>query len=377
MPATKYNDKFAISQSAIKDWKELSPKEWYDKWILKITTRRSSEAMDFGSLVDVLAFTPKNFEKRFIVAEVAKPSDKVVKIVTEVYAEILRINEDIDKIHKETFENSLKKDPLATTTVPVVTLPKKVLALSDENNIDIVKKFCLDNDHYANKPDQAYNDVLKKGTEYFEFLKTVGNKIVVTKQQKETAEELVKILYNDPVSKPFFTPKSTCEVLFQQGIFTDFVIEGFQNVELLPLKGLLDIIHINKKRKEIREVDLKVTQSAFKFLDQVWRFDYAMQHSFYYHLISEWKLTYKKGIYKDFVVMPPLNIVIDETEKLPYLYHYNMSDLMIKRLGFEGTKIKGWEGTLQEIAYHISTNDWSRPLEHIKNGYISVNLFKK
>jgi hypothetical protein len=75
--------------------------------------------------------------------------------------------------------------------------------------------------------------------------------------------------------------------------------------------------------------------------------------------------------------MNPLNVVIDDDMKVPYIYEYNKADLYIKRFGIENTPIRGWEDTLNEIAWHLGTNDWSRPKAHIVHGKLFINIFNK
>ncbi len=355
-----YFSKFAISNSALKDWKTMSPRKWYNMWIAKTAKRPFKAATVMGSLVDCMIFTPTDTEKRFIISEVPKPSDKVNLILTEILEHY----------------NDLNKNAALVNAKPdtKVKIPMKEPNLEDK---ELVVSFCIKNDHYAKKPDQAYNDVIKKGAEFFEFLKKSNGKIVVSVEEKEEAKKLQEILFTDPVSRPFFSPKKNCEVIFQQRIYTEFEVTGFENIDFLPFKGACDIIHFNHKRKEVREVDLKVTADAFMFWESIRKFDYPQQHSFYDCLIKLWLETYQDGKYKDYSVMNPLNVVIDNDLKVPYIYAYNSEDLHIKRYGIENTPIKGWEDTVKEIAWHMDTQQWDRPREHMLNGYINVRVFNK
>src|ERR1700761_1646550 len=95
-----YRAKFAISQSSIKDWKDLPPQKWYDKWILKTGKKKTGAALDFGSLLDTLCFTPKEYDRRFVICEVKKPSDNVTKIVTATFEHIKELNENIKLLNE-------------------------------------------------------------------------------------------------------------------------------------------------------------------------------------------------------------------------------------------------------------------------------------
>lgn len=363
-----YRAKFAISQSSIKDWKELPPQRWYDKWFLKKGKFKRSNALDFGSLLDTLCFSEPEFNKRFLVSDTKKPSDKVTLIVTEVYEHIQELNNNAKVENEKPAEEGKEK----------IIIPFKKLSLVD--NKEVVVKFTVQNDHYASKPEQGYNDVIAKGSDYFELLKKAGKRIVITKQQEDLARELKKILFEDKVCAGFFVPKKGCYVFFQVQIFAEFEVSGVEGVESIPVKGMIDIIHVNTKRKEVREVDLKFTNDVYKFNDYkgpVRMFDYPGQHSFYDFLLPEWLKTAEGGKFKDYTIMNPLNVVIDDDMKVPYIYEYNKTDLHIKRYGIENTPIRGWEDVINEIAWHLGKNDWSRPKEHIVHGKLLINVYNK
>lgn len=363
-PTSYTKGPFRLSQSAIKSWKDLAPSKWYDQWILGNRPKKSTNALSMGSLVDTLCFEPNQFGKRFIVSEVQKPSDTVCKILMDIFNHITELNSNVKGLNN-------------TEGQKKVVVPYLEVTLE---NRDIVDKFTKENKYYESKPDQAYNTLIKQGTEYFGFLKKVGNKVVITEAQKTLAQELKEILYTNPITKGFFIPKKDCEVHFQVSMFGDFPIDGLESIESIPIKGLVDIIHINHKRKEVREIDLKFTNSAHAFADYngpVRKFDYTMQHSFYDCLIHEWLKTFNEGKYKDYEVMNALNCVIDDDIKQPYIYEYSKTDLHIKRYGIENTNITGWENIINEIAWHIDKNKWDYPREHILHGKIQINIFKK
>jgi len=348
---TSYRDKFAISQSAIKDWKIMTPMKWYKTWVTRELSRPDPTATTIGSFLDCLLFTPDDIEKRFVVSQTTPPSEKVQLILSAVLTHFEQLN--------------------AHTALLDVKVPHKEPTLDDK---DLVMSLCIEHEHYKNKPEQGYNDVVKKGAEYFEFLKSINGRKVISPADNIIAVELKKVLMENPVSKPFFIPKKDCEVFFQTYIYDNYDVDGFDNLEFLPIKGALDIIHVNHKLKQVREVDEKFTESPYPgFYDRIKQMDYPLQHSFYDRLLKKWT----KQHYKGYSVMPPLNLVIDDTDKIPYLYMYDLDDLYIKEHGLEGTPIKGWKHSIEEIAWHFNSEDWSRPREHQLNGYFHVKTFRK
>lgn len=356
------NEKFALSQSALKDWKNMPPSVWYEQWILGKRKYKRKRTMDFGSLLDTLCFQPELYDKRFIVAECKRPSEKVEKILNDIFDHLSELNSNIKALNKKNETN--------------VALKKVALV----GNEDIIKKFCVSNDYYANKPEMGVNKIKGEGKDYFEFLKKIGKRVAITEQQKTDAEALKEILFNDPLTKWFFKKRKDTTLIFQNQIHADYPITGIENVEVIPVKGILDITMFNHAKKTVREVDLKWTDDVFNFNSYqgpVKLFDYGTQHSFYMFLMQEWLQVYEDGKYKDYAIMNPLNVVIDSTLKVPYVYKYDFDDLAIKKLGVEGTPIKGWADLLHEIAWHLNKNDWSRPMEHITQGSIAIKLFSK
>lgn len=362
MQDKKYRDKFAISQSAIKDWAVMAPSKWHKIWVTKEVPRPvAGSAASFGSVLDCLALTPKYFDKNFVVADVQLPSDKIQAIVTDVFNHIKELN-----------ANAAKINALPETKAKV---PDKEIKLDYP---ELIASFSLKHEYYVNQPQRALNEIMNKGQEFFTFLTKIDGKQVVSADDKKLADELKEILYNHPRTKGFFTAKKGCRIIFQERIYADLELSGFDNLDYMPMKGAIDIIHINDKLKKVREVDLKWTNDAFLFKDAIKRFDYPAQHSVYDFLLTEWLKTFEDGRYKDYTIAPPLNVVIDSDNKIPYLYSYNMNDLHLKRYGHESMSwLKGWEQVVNEIAWHMDTQQWEVPREHYLNGFMNVKVFHK
>jgi hypothetical protein len=363
MQTKEYKNKFAISQSAIKDWAVMAPSKWYKVWVTKELPRpEAGAAASFGTLLDCLTLTPKLFDKNFLVADIQLPSDSIQKIVTDVLKHIKELNANAERINK------LKKPEQPE-------VPMKELKLDYP---DFITAFAKKHEYYVSQPQRAINEVMNKGVAFFDFLVKTEGKLVVSQEDKKTADELKEILYTNKRTRGFFVPKKGCRVVFQTRIFADLELSGFQNLDFMPMKGAIDIIHFNDTKKTVREVDLKWTNDAFLFKEAIKRFDYASQHSVYDFLLREWLKTYEGGKYADYDVHPPLNVVIDSDNKIPYIYSYNMNDLHIKRYGHEAmTWFNGWEQTINEIAWHMDTQQWEVPKEHYLNGFMNVKVFHK
>ena len=85
----KYSSQFGISQSAIKDFLNKSPKKWHDIWINKQQDIDKNEnGFVFGSLLDTLLFSPETLENKFCIMNEKLPSEAVESIIKCAYRRI-------------------------------------------------------------------------------------------------------------------------------------------------------------------------------------------------------------------------------------------------------------------------------------------------
>lgn len=362
-----YADKFAFSQSAIKDWKFKHPQDWEDIWIdcLKEETRDNGKFL-FGSLTDTLLFDFENREQKYCIGEEKLPSSAVASIMNCVYEQV------------------------------------KVLCIEAENLpfIPTLEEFedvlvqCADS--YTNdEGKQGWNsrwlketrikNLIKEGEEYFRTLwKARGRKIISTEMNIQ-AINACEELNTNPITRPYFVATQDNIVLFQVEIFVPYKYHDDTYTTHVPLKGALDIVRIDLINKTIQIADFKTSMSVSSFPDSIKKFGYGFQLSFYQFLLHEWIKTYEDGKYKDFKVLNPINIVKDSKHK-PEIFQYRKRDLDIERFGnieyltetygsVGANKIKrGWEELLKEICWHWVRNQWNTTKEMYENGYNIVNL---
>jgi hypothetical protein len=345
--------KFALSQTAIKAWKDTPPNIWYKMYVTKELPRPQSNATKLGSYVHALILSPNEVDEKFVVYDKDQPSDSIIK----VFKRYLQLIED--------HNNQELKEGEELKSLPY-----------DLTNTDLLKQVCVEVSYYKTQLDRAIKE-LSKETAYFEFLISTRCRTIITSAEVEDAKALKEILLSDNMSKGFFVPKKNCEVLFEVKIEHELELPMDFELDFIPTKGYIDILHFNHKREEVREVDLKITDDAFNFHTVMRIFDYPSQHSFYDMLIREFLKVYQDGKYAHYTVMNPLNVVIDNDIRIPYIYEYNQNDLYIKRYGIENTNVKGWQDTVHEIAWHLEKGDWSRPKYHIENKKLLVNIFKR
>jgi hypothetical protein len=364
MQKTDYRNVFAVSQSAIKAFKTKSLQKFKQIYIDKEEDDDDDQdKFAFGSLVDTLAFEPNLIDERFYIpdSEVEIPGDKI-KII-------------VDKTYKEASEIVANKTILnAQGNLPEPLYVPNLIDLYDWQ--DIILKYAREIKYggttWSNTRilDNVYNDAYG----YFRMLGTAGGRSIITSRDNGDAIEMVDALRKSKDTQKYFVADENTTLLFQQEIFVNY---HYPNGMIVPLKGALDIIYLNHLNEEAQVPDLKTSFNTEGFKTQARSFDYVTQAAFYNFLIREWLKTYMNGKYAHYKILPPLNIVIDRTFKVPYIYEYDWLDIEIATDGSDTNNVTGWKNILNEIAWHIETGVWDRPRELHETGKIKLKIFNK
>lgn len=330
MQEKNYRELEGISQSMLKDFKFKSPLKWKKKYIDKKQDEEDDNSkFIFGSLTDTLLFTPEVLDERFFISDaVKKPSEEICKILENVYNNM----------------GSLEDLPC-----------------------DITLDMCRDEIlQYASKwqsrwgADAKYNNIVKEGSDYFEFLKLAKGREIVTSTDNLDAIEIRDIVIKHPRTSKYLISTDEVEVLFQLEISVE--IEG------VVRKGAIDILVINHKNKTIRVIDFKTTMDAHNFVSSIKKFGYGFQLSYYNDLVNEWK----KEKFPEYQMEVPLNIAIDRWEKIPYIYEHDENDMIIEKEG--NAKKIGWMKYLEDLKWHIKNDIWETR-ELYENGKIKIKLY--
>jgi len=333
MQNPEYAATLAISSTSVKQFKNMPPIEWQKLWITKEKEQKSSIALKKGSLTDDLLFDPSIVEDRYLVMEFKKPSDTISYIVENVF----------------------------NVNIPLIDLRDKIIEYAkivpmDDNKTGYGQSW---------NEDTLVNKIIDGGSEYYEFLKTTNGKCVVGASEYMASLGMAEAIKKSEECKQYLNPRLN---KFQFQIITD---DDFPD----KLKGCLDILHINDKKKQIRIVDFKTCDNAFYFISNIFKFGYLEQVSFYTNLVAIWlQENYEK--YTKYEILPPMNIVIDSRYNTPYFYEYNFKDIQAAWNGYfkYGKMQNGIKDTIKEIQWHIIEDKWLYPMEHYLYGKINLSL---
>lgn len=380
MQSNDYRNTFGLNQSAIKDFRFKSPKKWKSIWINKLIEEKNEDYLTFGSLVDVLLFTPHLLEKQFYIADVSViPKGGIEKIIHSVYNAYKALGDDMPEDVKRTI---IMNDPVLPEVYEETTY--NLHPLKEE-----IIRACKEEAWQPTwKEDTKVNKVIEKGTDYFRLLEAANGREIITTQVNFEAIAMVNRLRTDESVMKYFTEGDGHRNLYQVQLHDTFVSEEGNEV---PIKCAIDIVHIDYKSKTVQLVDFKTSYSAFDFLKSIKQYSYCDQLSFYEFMLKRIMknsdFLEEHSIESDFKFLNPINVVIDSEENTPYIYEYNAADLKIAREGngqflyylYEtnehGTKIKkGWLTILEDICWHLKTDLWDYPRDYYANGRIKVNL---
>jgi hypothetical protein len=380
MQDNEYKKRFAINQSAIKDFRFKSPQDWKAIWIDgEKDEDKDDEDFIYGSLVDTLWFSPERLEERFHVTTSTNiPQGAVRHIVKAVHASI--------------------KDPhLNVTAIEQENLPEDKIDYNFKSYKSQILQACAE---YINeekkkgwnptwKDDTRYNKIVEQGEDYFNFLIEAKGREVISAELNLEAIQALKIMQTNEDTRKYFTRDDKKYTnIFQLQIFMDLEISpGI----IVPVKCAIDDLHLDHEYKTIQVVDGKTSFSAFNFIESIKRYSYCDQVSFYQYVVERYIKTKefrdKYGDFRAYRFKEPINIVIDRKFKTPYIYEYDWKDISISREGnydflrqfYETTEHfsrikKGWMEIIREIAWHMENKKWDYPMNYYEQRKIKVNL---
>lgn len=315
----------AISQSLIKKFAKTGPQNFLTK-----KDDDDSSSLIQGKALDILLFTPDEFEEQFIIRDVVTPPEQIKTVIDNFYALMKR------KLDNAEFEVDTS------------------LEANQQNVLDCASGLF----NNIKDSEKRFTKIIKEGQSYYESLLACDGKYVLTPIEYNILSNRIEVLKSDAKTSFLFNPPDYLEVKFQFPIVQPYVgAYGGCNI-----KGLLDVVVINHQTKRIRVYDLKYTDIPLDwFVIVAKRLRYDIQMSFYTHLVYLWnKTNYNYDL--EF----PINIAINATSPTPYLYGYNSAMIERARVGDE--RYWGWKPKLDELIWHYQ-NGFNESLNQKKQGY--------
>lgn len=275
--------------------------------------RTTSPSLLFGSIVDsIITGGMQEFNDRFFVANFTEMSDSITSIVKDLYAK-----------HGESYSE-------------LCNIPKDYI-LCSINNFQYQTRW---------KDETRINDVVNKGSKYYELLSLAGNKEIISDALYNDAMSCVEALKNSPSTKFFFqtdNPFESIERLYQLKFKGDY--KG------IAIRSMADLIIVDHKAKTVQPVDLKTSfKPEYKFYLSFIEWNYFIQAQLYWYLIRQ--TMDKDPYFKDFNLLDYKFIVICNKTRNPLVWDFDKTteekDIVIGK-----TALPNWRSILETLNYYL------------------------
>lgn len=334
-------------------------KKYYKKFVLEEPVKDpDSQSLTFGSLVDCLLFSPDEFYERFTLCVTDVPKGQYKKLVDELmnitkqslgdHGEVTR---ELEDMLQDAYKN-VKYDFAGN----VVDFKR--------DTFEVVKKKFIGSELEL----------------YYKQLREAHGKEVI----ESTSVDVALSVINELRSNAFTAEIINAETDSDQDVYTQFPLIGKAKWplgadEIFGLKGLLDKLIIDHKKKRIGIYDLKTAwDNEGEFLNNYFKYKYYLQAAVYFYLVMEWKME-QKGM-NDYIVDYPVFIVADSNNyKAPLIYTTNKENF---EQGMRGFTIKGkyYPGVMSavfDLAWHKRNGIWNISRENYKNkGIVEIKPFQ-
>lgn len=328
------NEKY-FSSSFIKMFDTYGAKHLIDPKVI------SNDGIKWGSIVDTLAFSDKNFDDIYYVSQTEKD---LTATELKLYKAIIGV---LDK-------KQMTKDYLNSSEFVSLCL-SQIEDLNLWNNIK-------DKDLLKEKINSNFiNHIL-------EYTIADSREIISSKDFLD-AKYTYKILKTHDFTSKYFTSEDIekKQLLFQ--------IPILYKIEDDHYKSLLDIILIDNKEKTIRAVDLKTGALPNKyFISEFFKRRYDIQGFLYTKALEEYIIL---NNLKDYRILDPVFVyTCRSTPNTPLPFEVSRSVTINAYCGFityYGKKYKGVKQLVEEIKWHRKMNIYDYTMEEYENKKIVID----
>jgi hypothetical protein len=318
------NNNYLLSYSALNKFL-LSPKLFYNHYILKQKEDNETKYTVEGSLIHNILLDPDTVKDNFIFMPSDLPSDNIMKIINKVYNKYSELEEE-DK--------------------------KENLSDYQEDILEILKEINL---YQSIKEDTKRLEkvITVESIKYWDYLKKAKGKKIVDIETYEyclkAAEEIKK---NEHI----------LEALGQKNKEEDDVVENeyYASVDKIMhynfgMKGILDNIVIKYSKKKVIINDFKTTSKRIKdFKESVEYYNYGLQAAIYKKLIEALIPAIKEEGFEIEVAF----IVYDAYQQV---YRFLVSSETMEKWEAELTE------KLEDFNYHFQNKNFDLPKEFLLN----------
>lgn len=304
------------------------------KAIPTLKDKKSSEALRFGSLVDTLMTEPEEAENKFLLADISKVSEAVLNIVKNVY-------EASDK---------------STNNLANVDRNLILLHVKDAN-------------YYSNwKDDTRIDKIITEGKDFYALLGLAGNKMLITQQDYNQAEECISALKLNPFTSKYFT-----EDFFDEGKEYHYQLKFKYRDNSVDVRCMFDRIIVDHVNKTIQPIDLKTTgKNEEEFEASFLSWSYWIQANMYSQILL-WNIE-QDEYFKEFTILPFKFVVINRYNRTPLVWQDNNYLTVGDRIDNYGRVHKHWLKLYTEFQWHVQNEKYDYSYDsYMNNGLRTLN----
>ena len=194
-----------------------------------------------------------------------------------------------------------------------------------------------------------------QGKAYYEFLQLAENKIVLSLEDWNSANNISKNVKNLDLFRKI-QGNTNYKVFYNVPLFTTYKLKTEENIEV---KALLDMIVFNESDRTIEIYDFKTTSSPLtSFIQTVKKYRYDIQASLYSYITEK--------IFSDWHITAFKFIVGNKNNQQVKIFTTSVTDKYNSRFGFKtpsGYLYKGWVQLIEEYLQHERYDYWDLPVE--------------
>lgn len=261
------------------------------KDVLKNTVETELEinqAITDGTIIDSMMLTPELFQQDYLIMDVEVPSEQIKKTIDAV-------------------------------------APGALFTGMDDNREALLQAFrSISAVKWSDNT--VYMKLVSEGQPYWDALISARGKQVISTAQYDNYRAVFNHLLTGP-TRPYLLPEPPVSILMQVPIYFDY--EVFELDASFQCKALLDIVLLDEKNKEVRCVDVKVTQGSTRYWPSIARkLRYDIQAAWYCEALAKQ--------YPDYKVLNPVYLVESVTSPgKPMAYQFTDLDLKSGKHGVQ------------------------------------------
>lgn len=309
------------SYSLLKELDKSGPRVLHPDY----TRKFSSEALEFGDLVDTMLLQPEELDNKFYFESVKKPTGQLkilADYIIENYDAATYDNDDILKISYDLDIFGRRKDDTRIST--------------------------FDTDIFWDYITASYN---------------AYGKTVFSPETYSDAERAIDTLLTHKKSRHVFKLEP-----HEEGINQLKLVFTYRGVEL---KCMMDRVVINHEARTVQMYDLKCTdvrQKSFPYIFNKLR--YSLQ-AYLYHVALG---MYVEKMFNGYVLLNPLYLVYSRADRYPFTWRVSDNTLEEAKEGIvDGAKvIKGIDVLVDDYKYYVTAKVFNIEREFIENTYLPI-----